>query len=80
MESEQELATQGADNRGNLLPLALLAPFAGAVAGFIGAIFRLALQRADSLRDAVIAWAHGGAFAGFLFVIVLCALATAVAA
>ena len=80
MDSEQEPATKGADNRGNLLALALLAPFAGAVAGFIGVTFRLALEWADSLRGSVIAWAHGGAFAGFLFVIVLCAVGTAVAA
>src|SRR5262249_27279875 len=47
---------------------------------FIGVTFRFALQWADRLRGTVIAWAHGGAFAGFLFVIVLCAVGTAVAA
>ena len=56
--------------------LALLAPFAGAVACFVAVIFRLALQRFDSLRSTAI----GGAFAGFLFVVVLCAAATALAA
>jgi len=35
MDGEPEPATEGADNRANLLALALLAPFAGAVAGFI---------------------------------------------
>jgi CIC family chloride channel protein len=80
MDSEQKPAAEYADDRGNLLVLALLAPFAGAVAGFVAVIFRLALQRLDSLRSTAIGWAHGGAFAGFLFVVVLCAAATALAA
>ena len=80
MDGEQKPATEGADNRGNLLLLALLAPFAGAAAGFTGVTFRLALRWADSLRGSVIAWAHGGAFAGFLFVVVFCGVATAIAA
>jgi hypothetical protein len=41
MDSEQKPAAELADDQGNLLALALLAPFAGAVAGFIGVIFRL---------------------------------------
>ncbi|MBV8277528.1 MAG: chloride channel protein, partial [Verrucomicrobia bacterium] len=80
MDREQEPAQNGDDNHGNLLVLAPLALFVGAVVGLLGAIFRLALQRADSLRDTFIAWAHGWAFAGFLFVIAVCAAATAVAA
>jgi chloride channel protein, CIC family len=68
MDREQEPAQNGDDNHGNLLALAPLALLVGAVVGLLGAIFRLALQRADSLRDTFIAWAHGGAFAGFLFV------------
>ena len=47
MENEKEPATGAAHHQGSLLALSLLAPFAGAVAGFIGVIFRLALQRAD---------------------------------
>jgi CIC family chloride channel protein len=73
MDSEQK-------PQGNLLMLALLAPLAGAVVGFVAVIFRLALQRLDSLRSTAIGWAHGGAFTGFLFVVVLCAAATALAA
>src|SRR6516225_9698881 len=80
MNGEQKPPTEGADNRGNLLVLALLAPFAGAAAGFTGVTFRLALRWADDLRGSVIAWAHGGAFAGFLYVVVFCAIATAIAA
>jgi CIC family chloride channel protein len=80
MENAKEPATGAAHHQRSLLVLSLLAPFAGAVAGFIGVIFRLALQRADILRSAVIAWAHGGAFIGFLLVIFLCAGSTALAA
>ena len=80
MDREQEPAQNGDNVYGNLLVLALLALFVGVVVGSLGAIFRLVLQRADSLRDTFIAWAHGEAFAGFLFVIAVCAAATAVAA
>ena len=61
MDSEQKPAAECADDKGNLLAVALLAPFAGAVAGFVAVIFRLALQRLDSLRSTAIDWAHGGA-------------------
>jgi len=61
------------------LALALLALVSGAVAGFVGAIFRLALGQADQLRNALIAWAHGKEAAGFLLVIAVCAGATAIA-
>src|SRR5271155_88986 len=65
---------------GGLLALALLALVGGAVAGFVGAIFRLALGQADQLRNALIGWAHGKEAAGFLLVIAVCAGATAIAA
>jgi CIC family chloride channel protein len=64
---------------GGLLALALLALVGGAVAGFVGAIFRLALGQADQLRNALIGWAHGKEAAGFLLVIAVCAGATAIA-
>jgi chloride channel protein, CIC family len=79
MDCEQDPAADDG-NKSNLLALALLAPFVGALVGFLSAIFRLALQGTDSLRDRLIAWAHGETFAGLLFVIALCAAATAVAA
>ena len=60
--------------------LALLAPIAGAAAGFLGAIFRLALARADRSRDALVVWAHGQKTTGFLLVVTGCAFATASAA
>jgi CIC family chloride channel protein len=65
---------------GSLLVLALLAPLAGAAAGLLGAIFRLALEEADHFRDVLITWAHGEKLAGLLFVAAACVAACAVAA
>jgi len=65
---------------GSLLALTLLAVIAGALTGLVGAIFRLSLEQADRLRDAMIGWAHGREAVGFLFVIAACAAATALAA
>jgi CIC family chloride channel protein len=61
---------------GNLLALALLAPVVGAAAGLVGALFRLTLEKADAMRDAL----HGQDLLGFLTVVGACAAATLVAA
>ena len=50
---------------GSLLALALLALAAGALAGLVGAIFRLCLAQADRLRDVLIARAHSWGLSGF---------------
>ena len=63
-----------------LVTLGLLSLVAGGAAGLVTALFRLALDHADSFRDALIAWAHGWQFAGFLFVVATCAAAVAAAA
>src|SRR5690242_3792803 len=65
---------------GSLLVLALLACIVGALAGAIGALFRLSLIRADGWRDAVIAWSHGVPVVGFVLVTTACAAAVALAA
>jgi CIC family chloride channel protein len=65
---------------GSLLALALLALVAGALAGLVGAIFRLCLAQADRLRDVLIARAHSWETVGFLLVLAACAAATALAA
>src|SRR5271163_58344 len=80
MNSKPERASETAGQMRSLLVLALLAPIAGAAAGILGAIFRLALARADRLRDAFVAWTHGQNVAGFFLVVIACASATAVAA
>ena len=69
-----------AEGHGSLLVLALLALIVGAAAGLVGAIFRLTLQQADRLRDALIGWAQGEKLAGFLIVVVTCAAAVLIAA
>jgi CIC family chloride channel protein len=67
-------------DHGRLLTLAVLALVVGAAAGLIGTVFRLVLERADTLRDRLIAWAHGEAYLGFALVVVAGAAAALVAA
>ena len=69
-----------ADDRPALLKLALLALAVGAMTGVAGAVFRIALERADRLRDTVITWAHTHSLGGFLVVVLACAIAPAIAA
>lgn len=68
------------DESRSLLRLVAVALIVGAATGCVGAIFRLALVRADRLRDALVGWAHGHAVLGFLIVVAACALATVLAA
>jgi CIC family chloride channel protein len=71
---------EDADERSGLLALALLSLAAGAVTGLVGAMFRLALDRADRVRDELVARAHQAGFVGLVLVTAACAIATAVAA
>jgi CIC family chloride channel protein len=64
---------------GSLLLLALLALVTGALAGVVGAIFRVSLEVADRWRDELVGWAHGRGAIGFLLVLAVCAGATALA-
>ena len=80
MSDDLEQAQVPIEGDGSLLALAVLALVVGAVAGVVGAVFRLALEQADSMRDALIARAHGQTILGFLFVLVACSAATALAA
>jgi len=75
-----EHTTESAELPGGLLGLALLSLLAGAAAGLLGAAFRLSLDQADRLRNALIIWAQGEEFVGFLLVTAICAVATGVAA
>jgi CIC family chloride channel protein len=80
MSRRQNVPAGAPDGSGNLLVLAILALVVGAAAGLVGAVFRLALEMADRLRDTLIAWAHGEQLQGFLIVVGACAAATLVAA
>src|SRR5271170_2665962 len=80
MRSNLERSADPNDRPGNLLSLAVLASIVGAISGFWGAIFRLALVHADHVRGALIAWAHSQKVIGFLLVVTACAGATALAA
>jgi chloride channel protein, CIC family len=77
---KQNVSADAVEGPGDLLTLALLAPIIGAAAGFVGALFRLALEKADRTRDALIGWAHGEHLVGFLVVAGACAAAASVAA
>ncbi len=63
-----------------MLVLALLSCFTGTLTGFLVAVFRLTLQRADGWRDVFISWAHGLPVAGLPLVVAIVASASAIAA
>jgi len=63
-----------------LVALAALSVCAGAAAGILAAAFRLALGRAERLRDSLLSQLHAHGVGGALLFVVLCAAATAVAA
>jgi len=63
-----------------LLALALLALIAGAIAGLVGAVFRLTLLAADHARDWVIGALQGRGIAGLFLVVLGCAAAAMAAA
>ncbi len=60
MNHEQGCGAEAVDGHGSLLVLAILSLIAGAATGLVAAVFRLSLDQADHLRDALIVWAHGG--------------------
>ena len=79
MSHDPEPITKSPEEYGSLLILALLALTVGAGAGILGAIFRLALEQADRLRDAAVGWAQGERLIGFLLVTLACGAATGLA-
>lgn len=68
------------DDPGGLPALAALSLIVGMASGLIGAVFRLCLLHGDSLRNALIAWAHHWHFAGLLVVVAACAATAGIAA
>jgi len=79
MMSEPRPEVDAADGHGSLLALALLSLLVGLGAGLVGAAFRLSLEEADRLRNALIVWAHGGHWAGLVLVTLVVAAAAALA-
>ncbi len=80
MKRNLELTEQGLMKDGSLLVFAFLVLVVGLAAGVVGAVFRLLLEQADSLRNALVAWARGEGMVGFLLVIAACAVAPLIAA
>jgi CIC family chloride channel protein len=80
LEREPHQSAGAVTGQGSLVVLAVLALLAGGVAGLVGAIFRLCLDQADRVRNAIIIWGHEAGIAGFLLVLAGCAAATAGAA
>jgi CIC family chloride channel protein len=80
MNRDSQPVSDADGERGSLAVLAMLSLLAGAAAGFTGASFRLSLDRADRLREALIPLAHVQGFVGFLLVVATCSGATAGAA
>jgi CIC family chloride channel protein len=68
------------DERAGLVWLTVLAVGTGALAGAVGALFRMALLQADAWRAALVAWAGGAAPMGPVVVVAAVAAATAAAA
>lgn len=73
-------ATPAVERHGSLLIIALLALLVGAASGIVGAVFRLGIEWADRLREALLTWAHQYAVLGLLCVVAGCAAATLIAA
>ena len=64
---------------GALTAFAFAALVVGSLTGVMAATFRIALDQASTMRQALIDWAHGNPAVGLLVVVVACASATAAA-
>src|SRR5262245_5140991 len=80
MTDQNSVPEDAEDPARSLARLVAIALVAGAAIGCLGALFRLSLVHADGMRGALIGWAHGRSFVGFLVVVAACAAATALAA
>ena len=67
------------ENTRGVAALSLLALVSGGAAGLIGALFRLALERADRLRDGALAFAQGCGALGLVAAVLACGAAAAAA-
>lgn len=79
MDNDGAGADEPRESRGSFLFVAFLAPIVGVYAGFIGALFRVALEKTGLFHAAVVAWAQGHGLPGILALIALVVFTTAVA-
>jgi CIC family chloride channel protein len=68
------------DEHAGLVALAAASVVVGAVTGAIGVLFRFALERADTWRNAFVAWAHAGHDWAIVLVVLAATAAAALAA
>ena len=67
------------EDRSGLLRLAVAGLAVGALAGLVGSAFHVVVDRADALRDALVAWSHAAPWIGWLAPVGLAAAAAFVA-
>jgi CIC family chloride channel protein len=67
------------EDRSGLLRLALAGLAVGALAGLVGSVFHAVVDRAEALRDALVAWSHAAPWIGWLAPVSVAALAALVA-
>ena len=67
------------EDRSGLLKLAVAGLAVGALAGLVGSAFHFVVDRADALRDALVAWSHAAPWIGWLAPVGLAAAAAFVA-
>ncbi len=80
---EPETGDIGADaafDRADLLVTSALALAVGALAGVVGALYRLSLEAADRFRGVVVTFAQAEGLLGFTLLVAICAAAAFVAA
>jgi len=80
MQRQRFSLIESGEEHGHFISLAILGLIVGVFAGLLGALFRWSLIHADILRNALIARANGIGVAGFLLVVVTCAVLAGVAA
>ena len=80
MADEPKLLLEEGQGPRSPIALALLSIIVGSLAGLVGAIFRLGLQRADEIRTSFIERAHSWGGGGLVLILSGTALATGIAA
>ncbi len=80
MSNDDQSGGERPERHGSFLRLAILAPIVGAYAGFVGAVFRLALEGAQRTLGAIVAFSQAHGVLGVAATAAACGLAAALAA